>query len=309
MTIMPVARLHRVRWAVRAALALGVAASVAGNVLHAAGGIVSQIIAAWSPLALLITVELISRVPVHRRLLAAVRWLATATIASIAAWVSYWHMVGVAVRYGETGASPYLLPLSVDGLVVVASVCLVELGGQIRAAADSPADTGRVDQATRDVLDEVRLITREATTRLRTQPLMAGRTEPGPAMWANSMVRMPVDIAARTQARGHDGAVLPTGPDTPTEEPAAEQPVEDSPTSQEDTTADSTADTADSRPDTVPVRVPRVSPETAARIEAAMSTMPPGARREDIATAAGVSAKTVQRYLRGQRRTGQMAAA
>jgi len=299
MTIIPPARLHRVRWAVRGALALGVAASVAGNVLHAADGtIVSQIIAAWSPLALLITVELISRVPVHRRLLAAVRWLATATIASIAAWVSYWHMVAVCQRYGETGASPYLLPLSVDGLVVVASVCLVELGGRIRAAADSPADTGRVDQATRGVLDEVRLITREA----------AGRTEPGPAMWANGVVRIPVDIAARTQARGHDGAVLHTGPDTPTEEPAAEQPVKDSPTSQEDTTADSAADTADSRPDTIPARVPRVSPETAARIEAAMSTMPPGARREDIATAAGVSAKTVQRYMAG-RRTGQQVAA
>jgi len=141
---------------------------------HAADhGVVSRIIAAWSPLALLITVELISRVPVHRRALAAVRWLSTATIAGIAAWVSYWHMVAVCQRYGETGLSPYLLPLSVDGLVVVASVCLVELGGRIRAAADSPADSGRIDQATRDVLAEVRPITREATTRLRTQPLMA----------------------------------------------------------------------------------------------------------------------------------------
>lgn len=258
MTIMPLARLHRVRWAVRGALTLGVAASVAGNVLAADGTIVSQVIAAWSPLALLITVELISRVPVHRRLLAAVRWLATATIAGIAAWVSYWHMVGVAVRYGETGASPYLLPLSVDGLVVVASVCLVELGGRIRAAADSPADTGRVDQATRDVLDEVRLITREATTRLRTQPLMAD-----------------ADMSSAEEPPAVDGA----------------------------------ADTADSRPDTVPVRVPRVSPETAARIRAVMSAMPAGARQEDIATAAGVSAKTVQRYLSGRRTGQQMATA
>jgi Protein of unknown function (DUF2637). len=268
MTIMPVARLHRVRWAVRAALALGVAASVAGNVLHAAGGgIVSQVIAAWSPLALLITVELISRVPVHRRLLAAVRWLATATIAGIAAWVSYWHMVGVAVRYGETGASPYLLPLSVDGLVVVASVCLVELGGQIRAAADSPADTGRVDQATRDVLAEVRPITREATTRLRTQ--------------------QPLTRAAAS---------------------ADEPSVEDSSASQEDTTADSAADTADSRPDIAPVRVPRVSPETAARIEAAIAAAPT-AGQEEIARAASVSVRHVRRYLSGQRTGRRMATA
>jgi len=126
--------LKRVRNGVRLALALGVAASVAGNVLHAAGGIISQIIAAWSPLALLITVELISRVPVHRRSLALVRWLATAVIAGIAGYVSYFHMAAVASRYGETGGAQYLLPISVDGLIVVASVCLVELGGRIRAS-------------------------------------------------------------------------------------------------------------------------------------------------------------------------------
>jgi hypothetical protein len=114
---------------------LGVAASVAANVLHAQPNPIAQAIAAWPPLALLLTVELISRVPVHRRSLAAVRLAATAAIAAIAAWVSYWHMAGVAARYGENGAAPYLLPLSVDGLVVVASVSLVELAGRIRAAS------------------------------------------------------------------------------------------------------------------------------------------------------------------------------
>src|SRR5690606_9091809 len=102
-----VTNLRRVRWAVRAVLALGVAASVTANVLHAQPNPISQTIAAWPPVALLLTVELISRVPVHRRGLAAVRLAATALIAGIAAWVSYWHMVGVAARYGETGASPY----------------------------------------------------------------------------------------------------------------------------------------------------------------------------------------------------------
>lgn len=89
--------LRRVRWAVRATLFLGVAASVVANVLHALDNPISQAIAAWPPLALLLTVELISRVPVHRRWLAATRLVATATIAGIAAWVSYWHMAGVAV--------------------------------------------------------------------------------------------------------------------------------------------------------------------------------------------------------------------
>jgi hypothetical protein len=152
------AHLRRLRWGVRATLTLGVAASVAANILHAHPNPISQIIAAWPPLALLLTVELISRVPTHRRALAAVRLAATAGIAGIAAWVSYWHMAGVAARYGETeAAASYLLPLSVDGLVIVASVSLVEIAGRIRTGNDDdasmhptsagrqPADSGHHD--------------------------------------------------------------------------------------------------------------------------------------------------------------------
>jgi hypothetical protein len=147
----------RLRWGVRATLALGVAASVVANVLHALPNPISQTIAAWPPLALLLTVELIARVPVTSRLLAAARLVATTAIAGIAAWVSYWHMAGVASRYGETGASAYLLPLSVDGLIVVASICLVELSGQVpdnrpdNHPVNDPVNTDK-PQATPDVV-------------------------------------------------------------------------------------------------------------------------------------------------------------
>lgn len=140
--------LRRVRWGVRAALLLGVATSVAANILHARQNPISQAIAAWPPLALLLTVELISRIPVHRRSLSAVRLAATASIAGIAAWVSYWHMAGVAARYGEVGAAPYLMPLSVDGLVVVASVCLVELAGRIQPVDSEPVTTADSEPVT-----------------------------------------------------------------------------------------------------------------------------------------------------------------
>jgi hypothetical protein len=132
-------QLKRIRWAVRAALFLGVAASVAANVLHAQPNIISQTISAWPPLALLLTVELTSRIPMHKPLLAVVRVVATVAIAGIAAWVSYWHMQGVAIRYGETETSAFLLPISVDGLIVVASVSLVELAGRIRVAEEERA--------------------------------------------------------------------------------------------------------------------------------------------------------------------------
>lgn len=150
-------QLLRIRLAVRAVLVLGVAASLAANVLHAPDNPISRTISAWPPVALLLTVELVSRVPVHRRGLGAVRITATSVIAGIAAWVSYWHMVAVSAHYGETGVSPYLLPLSVDGLVVVASVSLVELGGQIRERtadiADLQQDMSAPDTDTADTAD------------------------------------------------------------------------------------------------------------------------------------------------------------
>jgi hypothetical protein len=130
---LPLPQLRRLRWGVRGALLLGVAASIGANILHARPNPISQAIAAWPPLALLLTVELIARIPMHRRGITAVRIIATAIIAGIAAWVSYWHLAGVASRYGETGASPYLLPFSVDGLVVIASVSLVEIASRLRA--------------------------------------------------------------------------------------------------------------------------------------------------------------------------------
>jgi DNA-binding CsgD family transcriptional regulator len=172
-------QLGRVRWGVRGALLLGVATSVAANVLHARPNPISQAIAAWPPLALLLTVELISRIPVHRRSLSAVRLSATASIAAIAAWVSYWHMAGVASRYGEVGAAPYLMPLSVDGLVVVASVCLVDLTTRVPppdiepvtttdTSADIPVDiappAAQAPSRTRRKRD-----TGKAVTRLRTR--------------------------------------------------------------------------------------------------------------------------------------------
>jgi len=125
--------LRRLQWGLRATLALGVAASVAANVLHARPDPISQAVSAWPPIALLLAVEWMSRVPVHQRSLSAIRIAATAVIAGIAAWVSYWHMAAVAAKFGETGSAPYLLPFSVDGLIVVASVSLVELAAGIRA--------------------------------------------------------------------------------------------------------------------------------------------------------------------------------
>lgn len=47
-------------------------------------------------------------------------------VAAIAAWSSYSHMTEVALRFGERAEVAYVLPFSVDGLMVVASVTMVD---------------------------------------------------------------------------------------------------------------------------------------------------------------------------------------
>jgi hypothetical protein len=126
------ARLMHVRTMVRLLLALGIAASLAANVMASEPTIAGRAIAAWSPVALLATVELLSRVPVAPGWPSRVRVASAGVIAAIAAWVSYWHMVAVTIEHGEQAVAAHLLPFSVDGLVVVASVSLVELSARIK---------------------------------------------------------------------------------------------------------------------------------------------------------------------------------
>jgi hypothetical protein len=52
--------------------------------------------------------------------------MSAAVVAGIAAWSSYRHMVSVALNVGEQPAVAYVLPLSVDGMLVVASVAMVD---------------------------------------------------------------------------------------------------------------------------------------------------------------------------------------
>ena len=47
-------------------------------------------------------------------------------VAAIAAWSSSSHMTEVALRFGERAEVAYVLPFSVDGLMVVASVTMVD---------------------------------------------------------------------------------------------------------------------------------------------------------------------------------------
>ncbi|WP_327005499.1 DUF2637 domain-containing protein [Dactylosporangium sp. NBC_01737] len=66
------------------------------------------------------------------------RAASTAAVASIAAWSSWSHMVHVALRFGERPEVAYVLPISVDGMLIVASTVMVDdkrNGGRVRWSA------------------------------------------------------------------------------------------------------------------------------------------------------------------------------
>src|SRR5436190_16022934 len=66
------------------------------------------------------------------------RNISAGLVASIAAWSSYSHMAHVALRYGERPEVAHVLPLSVDGMLVVASVAMVDdkrAGRRVRTSA------------------------------------------------------------------------------------------------------------------------------------------------------------------------------
>lgn len=119
------------------AFILGVAASVAANVVAAAGrGPIGIVVSAWPAVALLLTVHLFQHAP-------RVWWIKilVGAVAGVAGWISYWHMVAVALRGGESVLSAHLLPVTVDAMMAVATVVLTHKPKPARrpAAKRAPA--------------------------------------------------------------------------------------------------------------------------------------------------------------------------
>lgn len=116
---------------------VGVAVSVAVNQLDAHTAI-NKSIAGWPPVGLLLTLELLTRIPTGQRLGAFTRVAATVGVASAAGWLSYWHMVAAVADHGESAVNAHVWPATVDGLMAVAAVGLVELSARIRMLKNQP---------------------------------------------------------------------------------------------------------------------------------------------------------------------------
>ena len=118
----------------RGVMAFGFATSAAGNVLHAEKNPISIGISLMAPSILALAFELVSRIPLRKEahwLPKALRVSATGGIALIMAFISYQHQRDAFSKWGDA-AQAALLPLAIDGLMIVGSVSLIELAIQVR---------------------------------------------------------------------------------------------------------------------------------------------------------------------------------
>lgn len=144
------------------AFLLGVVVSIAANVAHTwyptsaphavqppAGAMIA---AGFYPLALLLTIEILSRVewPTGGQW-AAARYGGVGLVAVVAAVVSYRHMAGLLAVYGEDAVTATIGPLAVDGLMVVASFGLLAAAaaGHVAAVADETREADEAEAAAR----------------------------------------------------------------------------------------------------------------------------------------------------------------
>lgn len=135
------------------AFVVGIAASVAANIAHAyyanptqldawrqQGGTGewhpepgSIVAAGFWPLALLLAVEVLSRVRWQPGAWWSVaRYGGLLLVALVAAVLSYRHMAGLLAVYGEDGLSAHLGPLAVDGLMVLSGFALLSMGSKTK---------------------------------------------------------------------------------------------------------------------------------------------------------------------------------
>jgi hypothetical protein len=117
--------------------ALGITASVCANVAHSyirphpqLGAVISS---AFWPVALLVSLEVISRVewPEGRW------WLLTrfgglSTVALVAALTSYLHMSALLAYYHEDIITVAIGPIAIDGLMVICSVALLAIAENMK---------------------------------------------------------------------------------------------------------------------------------------------------------------------------------
>jgi len=130
------------------------------------------------------------------------RNVSTAAVATIAAWSSWSHMVHVALRFGERPEVAYVLPISVDGMLVVASAAMVE-----------DKRSGRDVRWSARIAFVVGVAASVAANIAAAQPTLGARTV---AAWPAVALLLVVEMLSRTKPRAVGAVLAPTGGDAGT---------------------------------------------------------------------------------------------
>jgi hypothetical protein len=121
---------------------LGIGVSIAGNIGHAASDGMKPgewAGAAFWPLALMLTIEILTRVrwqPERRWTIA--RFAALILVGLVAAVLSYRHLAGLMTYWGEDWLNAHLGPLAVDGLMLIAATALLSISKERPQAQPVP---------------------------------------------------------------------------------------------------------------------------------------------------------------------------
>lgn len=123
----------RLRRFVVAVVGIGISVSVTLNVMHAPNNVGAKLVGGFPPIAVFLCIELISRIPATSRWLAAGRIFGSLVVAGIGGAVSYTQQMAFVRHLGFSGWHAVLFPACIDGVMMVATLSLVEVARKIRS--------------------------------------------------------------------------------------------------------------------------------------------------------------------------------
>ncbi len=179
---MILSELKRLRLLVLVVVCMGIGSSVALNVMHAPHNLGARFVAAVPPLAVFVVIELISRIPSSSKLLSAGRVLASLVVSGVGGSVSYVQQMAYVRQLGYSGWIAVVFPACIDGVMVVATLSLVEVVRKIRqvkeAQSATPTTAAQIRAAADQHEDARTLAYRKAAAELRREsavPLLSAK--------------------------------------------------------------------------------------------------------------------------------------
>lgn len=126
-----------------------VSVTVTLNVMHAPGGIVARSIGGTPPIFLFLCIELIARIPATSKLVTFGRIAGSVAVAGLAFGISYQQQMEFIHHIGYAGWVAYAYPIIVDGVMMVATLSLIEVTRKVRTLRADLADAVEAPAAVR----------------------------------------------------------------------------------------------------------------------------------------------------------------